>query len=72
MGGSVDDAVARAAQGKLEYGSTTSYGLASDGIALTYENNGNLVPKDVIAKVDALKRQVSDGKIEVPTALGNQ
>jgi len=61
----VNDSVA----GKLKYGETTQYGLANKGVGLDFENNNNIVPADIKAKVDDFAQQVATGKVQVPTVL---
>lgn len=70
VGASIVLAVNAAQDGKLAYGKTTSYGLANNGVGLDFDNNSNLVPDAIVKKIDALKQQVIDGKITVPTAEG--
>jgi len=70
MGNGVYTAVTAAQDGKLEYGKTTVYGLANDGVGLTFDNNNNIVPQDIQDKVKDFGKQVIDGKIKVPTTTG--
>lgn len=72
VGNSLVLAVNAAQDGKLQYGKTTSYGLANDGVGLDFTNNSNLVPAAIVKKIDDLKQQVIDGKITVPTTAGAQ
>ena len=65
LSGAVDDAAA----GKLKYGETTQYGLANKGVGLIFDNNNDIVPKDIQAKVDDFAKQVASGAVQVPTAL---
>ena len=57
---------------KVPYGKTESLGLKEKGSCLAensyYEKN---VPEDIRKKVDEAAQEVADGKIEVPTALGD-
>ena len=41
--------------------------LANDGVGLDFANNGDIVPKAVVDKVQSYKQQVVDGKLTVPT-----
>ncbi|WP_432974047.1 BMP family lipoprotein [Dactylosporangium sp. CA-233914] len=70
VGNSLVQAIDAAQKGDLAYGKTTSYGLKNNGVALTFDNNGGIVPQPVIDKIDQYKQQVIDGKITVPTAKG--
>ena len=69
IGEGIVTAVEAADAGKLEYGKVTSYGLANKGVGLTFEKNGNIVPADMQAKINALAAQVASGKITVPTVV---
>lgn len=70
VGNSLVLAVNSAQDGTLKYGETSSYGLSNDGVGLTFENNDDIVPKDVIAKIDEYKQKVVDGQIKVPSVNG--
>ena len=67
VGASLQQAVAKAQDGSLEYGKTAAFGLANDGVGLDFANNGDIVPKSVVDKVQSYKQQVVDGKLTVPT-----
>jgi basic membrane protein A len=69
IGASLVSAVNDSAAGKLKYGETTQYGLANKGVGLDFDNDNNIVPADIKAKVDDYGNQVASGKIQVPTAL---
>lgn len=69
IGISLDSAVAAAQEGSLEFGATTKYGLANDGVSLTYEDNGDVVPQEIQDRVAEYAQMVVDGEIEVPTVL---
>lgn len=68
ISGSLVQAVKSADDEKLRYGKTTSFGLANNGVGLDFDDNGGLVPDDVIKKIDSYKQQVIDGKITVPSS----
>lgn len=68
IGGSLVLAVDAAQEGTLDYGATTSYGLANDGVGLDFDDNEDIVPQSVIDEIDSYKQQVVDGDIDVPTA----
>ncbi|WP_017794349.1 BMP family lipoprotein [Leucobacter salsicius] len=68
IGNSIVLAVNDAKDGKLKFGETTAYGLANDGVGLTFDDNGGLVPDDMIAQIEEYKQKVISGEIEVPTA----
>lgn len=69
IGISIHDAVNASAAGELEYGSVTEYGLANDGVSLTFEDNGDIVPQDIQDLITDYAQRVVDGEIEVPTTL---
>jgi len=69
IGESLYSAVQDSADGKLKYGETTEYGLANKGVGLVFDNNNDIVPKDIQDKVDEYAQKVADGSIKVPTAL---
>jgi basic membrane protein A len=69
IGASLQQAVDDAAAGNLKYGETTAYGLANKGVGLVFENNNDIVPKDIQDKVDEYSQKVADGSIKVPTVL---
>lgn len=69
IGNSLVLAVEASEEGTLEYGGVTSYGLDNDGVGLVFEDNGDVVPQEVIDQIDEYKQQVIDGELEVPTAL---
>jgi basic membrane protein A len=49
-------------------GGVRELGLADDGVGYVYdEHNKGLIPDDVHAKVEALKKEIIEGKIKVPT-----
>jgi basic membrane protein A len=69
IGDSLVLAVNDSAGGKLKYGETTQYGIANKGVGLDFDNNKDIVPADIKAKVEELSQQVATGKIQVPTVL---
>lgn len=69
VGEGVVTAVTAADEGKLEFGKTTSYGLKNNGVSLTFDDNGGIVPDDIKAKIKDYGQQVADGKITVPTTM---
>jgi basic membrane protein A len=69
IGASLVSAVNDSAAGKLKYGETTQYGIANKGVGLVFENNKDIVPADIKAKVDDFAGQVATGKVQVPTVL---
>lgn len=68
IGNSIVLAVNDAKAGTLKFGETTAYGLANDGVGLTFDDNGGLVPEDMISQIEDYKQKVISGEIEVPTA----
>jgi len=69
IGNGIYTAVNAAQDGTLAWGTTTTYGLANDGVGLAFDGNGGIVPADVQAKIADLSKQVVDGTLKVPTAL---
>lgn len=68
IGVSLQGAVDAHAAGTLKFGETTEYGLHNDGVSLTFEDNGDIVPKDIQDEIAAYSKKVVDGEIKVPTA----
>ncbi|WP_225755237.1 BMP family protein [Actinotalea sp. Marseille-Q4924] len=68
IGASIESAVAEYEAGTLEMGSVTSYGLANDGVSLTFEDNGDIVPQEIQDEISTYAQQVIDGEVEVGTA----
>ena len=62
----------RESEGKVPYGKMENLGLKEKGSCLAensyYEKN---VPEDIRKKVKEAEQEVADGKVEVPTALGD-
>src|SRR5690625_1671516 len=67
IGVSLENAVNLYAEGELEFGETTVYGLEDDGVKLVYAED--VVPQEIIDEVDSYIEQVLNGEIEVPTAF---
>jgi basic membrane protein A and related proteins len=66
----VFDAAKRVKDGTFK-GGIYDYGLAQDGVGYVYdERNKGLIPDSVVARIEALKKEVVAGKIVVPTKLG--
>lgn len=68
IGVSLDSAVKDHIAGTLAYGTTVEYGLANNGVSLTFEDNEDIVPQEIQDEIAALAQKVVDGEIEVPTA----
>jgi len=68
VGASLVQAVNAAQDGKLKYGETIAYGLANDGVGLTFDNNSGIVPPAIVQKIDGYKQKVVAGEIKVSTA----
>ena len=49
-------------------GSVTEYGLANEGVSLTFEDNGDIVPQEIRDQIDGYVQQVIDGEVTVGTA----
>jgi basic membrane protein A len=69
IGVSLEAAVKEFGSGDLKFGETTEYGLANDGVSLTFADNGDIVPQDVQDQIKDYAKKVVDGEIKVPTAL---
>ncbi|MCU1432432.1 MAG: hypothetical protein JWP95_1537 [Actinotalea sp.] len=69
IGVSLQSAVDDYAAGELAFGEVNEYGLANDGVSLTFEDNGDIVPEEIQAEIETYAQKVVDGEIEVPTAL---
>jgi basic membrane protein A len=69
IGVSIQSAVEDYAAGELAFGETTEYGLANDGVGLTFEDNGGIVPQEIQDEIQDYAQKVIDGEVEVPTAL---
>lgn len=67
VGASIVQAAHADEKGTLEYGTTTSFGLANDGVGLTFDDNDGIVPQPVIDSIEDYKQQVIDGQIKVPS-----
>ncbi len=67
----VFDVVREVKEGKFE-GGFHVFGLDKDGVAYALdENNKDLIPKDVIDKVERAKEEIVEGKIKVKDAMAN-
>jgi basic membrane protein A len=65
----VFDAIKSEVDGKFK-GGVRELGLADDGVGYVYdEHNKKLIPDDVHEKVEALRKEIIDGKIKVPFEL---
>ncbi|WP_223622891.1 BMP family protein [Microbacterium sp. EST19A] len=69
VGASIVQAVEDDEAGTLAYGKTTEFGLANDGVGLTFDDNEGIVPDAVIQAIDDYKQKVVDGEIEVPSGF---
>lgn len=69
IGVSLDTAVASAQEGTLEFGTVTEYGIANNGVSLTFEDNGDIVPQQYQDEVNEYAQQVIDGELEVDSAF---
>lgn len=69
IGVSLKSAVDAYAAGELAFGEVTEYGLANDGVSLTFEDNGDIVPQEIQDQIREYAQKVIDGEIEVPTAM---
>ena len=63
----VFDAITRVKENRFK-GGVYQYGLAEDGVGYVYDkNNEKLIPPDVRARVEALKKEIIAGRIVVPS-----
>jgi basic membrane protein A and related proteins len=63
----VFDAISRVKDGKFT-GGIYSFGLKEGGVGYIYDdNNRHLIPDDIRARVEALKQEIIDGRIKVPS-----
>ncbi len=69
IGDGVERAVTAADEGTLEFGKVTSYGLKNKGVALTFDDNGGIVPDTIKTKIDEYAQQVVNDVVHVPTTL---
>ncbi|KNY05920.1 BMP family lipoprotein [Microbacterium sp. GCS4] len=69
VGASIVQAVQSDEKGDLAYGETTSFGLANDGVGLTFDDNDGIVPQAIIDAIDDYKQKVVDGEIDVPSGF---
>jgi len=61
------DAIRRVREGTFQ-GGIYSYGLKEGGVGYIYDqNNRDLIPADVIARVEQLKEEIIAGRIRVPS-----
>lgn len=70
VGDSLVTAVHDADAGTLKFGTTTWYGLANNGVGLTFEGNGDIVPADIQTQIKELGAKVASGQITVPSTVG--
>ena len=69
IGVSLENAVNAYADGTLAFGEVNEYGLANDGVSLTFEDNGDIVPQEIQDSIADYAQKVIDGEIEVPTTM---
>ena len=69
IGASLNSAVQDHAAGTLEFGTTAIYGLANNGVSLTFEDNEGTVPQAIQDNVQSYVQKVIDGEIVVPSAF---
>lgn len=67
VGTAIVQAVEGTQDGTFEYGKEISFGLANDGVDLTFDDNEGIVPQQVIDQIDDYKQQVVSGDITVPS-----
>lgn len=72
VGNSLIRAIKMDMEGELEYGILEYLGFAEGGVELVEdERYESTVPEEIRTKVAELKDQITNGEIEVPTALGD-
>lgn len=62
----VYDVSKKMSEGKLTGGETLVYSLENDGVG--YSTTGNFIPQTIIDEVEALKKDIKDGKLTVPAS----
>ena len=72
VGNSLIRAIKEDMDGELPYGTLEYLGLSDGGVELVEDDHyKEVVPEEIRTKVEDLKQQIIDGKITVPTALGD-
>ena len=72
VGNSLVRAIKEDIDGELPYGTLEYLGLADGGVELVEdEHYEEVVPEDIRTKIEELKQDIIDGKITVPTTLGD-
>ena len=51
--------------GTYKPGEVLLYGLASKAVDVVFDDNGDVLPQAIVDKVDDLRQQVIDGKLEI-------
>lgn len=69
IGVSLQSAVEDYKAGNLAFGKTTEYGLSNNGVSLTFDDNGDIVPQEIQDQIKDYAQKVIDGEVQVPTAL---
>lgn len=73
VGNSLIRAIKMDMEGELEYGQLEYLGFAESGVELVEDDHyKEAVPEEIRTKVEELKKQIVDGEITVPTALGDE
>ena len=72
VGNSLIRAIKEDMDGELPYGTLEYLGLSDGGVELVEDDHyKEVVPEEIRTKIEDLKQQIIDGKITVPTALGD-
>jgi len=73
VGNSLIRAIKMDMEGELEYGQLEYLGFAEGGVELVEDDHyKETVPEEIRNKVEELKNQITNGELEVPTALGEK
>ena len=72
VGNSLIRAIKADMEEELEFDQTEYLGFAEGGVELLEDDHySEVVPENIRTKIEELKQQITDGEIEVPTALGD-
>ena len=72
VGNSLIRAIKADMEEELEFDQTEHVGFAEGGVELLEDDHySEVVPENIRTKIEELKQQITDGEIEVPTALGD-
>ena len=65
---SVYEVIKEVKEGKFKGGRVETFGLKTKGVDYAYtDKNKHLIPEEVRTKVEAIRQEIIDGKITIPT-----